>query len=780
MLRSAAPRSTRFYAEQMAHPNGRRRRTFPVAAIRRAVRAAIVMPVAFASAIAITHDSTAALFAAFGSVIMLLYVESNGPIRQRLTAHAGLVVAGLVLVALGTACSQNVWLATSVTLVVAFCLLFAGIVSSVVAGAQTALLISFMLPVTFPGPLSSTPDRLFGWLIAGAASFIAIAVILPGSTGEPLRSATGKACIALGVRLRAEADGSSTPHDSTTAVEHLRQLFFNTPYRPSGLAASGRILILVIEQVFLLDNVLNRSTRGASDEIAAALRAGADALTCCGTALTSQKPDPTTFDPYLARLRETRGVLENATVATAPVGAGASAGRSVDADSAVLDSLEPIFRAQEANLIVAAITTDVQHAAAARTRRFRDKLVGREPAGVHTGAAAAWLRARPQLDVRSVWLHNSIRGAVGFALAVALADLTAVQHAFWIAFGALAVLRSSAANTGESAIRAMLGTAIGIVLGSGLVWLIGDQSAVTWVLLPIAIVVTGIAPALSFTAGQAAFTVMLLLLFNIIGPSGWATGVIRIEDMAIGCGASVLVAILLWPRGAGPRFSQALADALRASAEYLTSAVGYALLRCEQPAKQNTHSSKQAADAPLAEKRSADDATRRLDDALRQFLAERGAKNIAPTDLASVVLAVGAVRRSADAICELWAHNESPSEGDRSAAHAELQRTQNGIAAWYEQVASALTGSTQLPGPTPPSEATAARVRRAVADDLEAGHPQRTGAAIKLIWTHDHLEIVRRLESVVREPVDMLARGNARPFAWLFGRRARRQAEPVT
>lgn len=755
------------------------------------MRAAIVMPVAFASTIAITHDSTAALFAAFGSVIMLLYVESNGPIRQRLAAHAGLVVAGLVLVALGTACSQSIWMAVPVTLVVAFCLLFAGIVSSVVAGAQTALLISFMLPVTFPGPLSSTSDRLFGWLVAGVASFIAIAVILPGSTGEPLRSATGKACIALGVRLRAEADGSSIPHDSTAAVERLRQLFFNTPYRPSGLAASARILILVIEQVFLLDNVLNlssrnRSARGPSDEIAAALRAGADALACCGNALTSQKPDPTRFDPYLARLRETRGVLENATVATAPAGVGASAQRTDAADSAVLAMLEPLFRAQEANLIVAAITTDVQHAAATRTRPLRDKLVGREPAGVHTGAAAAWLRARPQLDLRSVWLHNSIRGAVGFALAVALADLTAVQHAFWIAFGALAVLRSSAANTGESAIRAMFGTAIGIVLGSVLVALIGDQSTVTWVLLPIAIVVTGIAPALSFTAGQAAFTVMLLLLFNIIGPSGWATGVIRVEDMAIGCGASVLVAILLWPRGAGPRFSQALADALRASAAYLTSAVGYAVMRCGQPAKQQSKQpgkqpgNQPASGAPFAEKRSADDAARRLDDALRQFLAERGAKNISPADLASVVLAVGAVRRSADAICELWARNESPSEGDRAAAHAELHRTQHDIVAWYEQVASALTGSTPAPGPTPPSDATAARLLRAVADDLEAGDPQRASAAIKLIWTHDHLEIVRRLESVVLEPLGMLARGNARPFAWLFGRRARRQAEPAT
>ncbi len=56
------------------------------------------------------------------------------------------------------------------------------------------MLISFLLPVAFAGPLSSIPDRLLGWSIAGVVSLIAVAVILPAPSVEPLVDLT---CVAL-------------------------------------------------------------------------------------------------------------------------------------------------------------------------------------------------------------------------------------------------------------------------------------------------------------------------------------------------------------------------------------------------------------------------------------------------------------------------------------------------------------------------------------------------------------------------------------------------------
>ena len=58
-------------------------------------------------------------------------------------------------------------------------------------------------------------------------------------------------------------------------------------------------------------------------------------------------------------------------------------------------------------------------------------------------------------SLRSVWFRNSARGAVALAAAVAVAKLTDVQHAFWVVLGTLSVLRTSAAATGSTALRAL-------------------------------------------------------------------------------------------------------------------------------------------------------------------------------------------------------------------------------------------------------------------------------------------------------------------------------------
>src|SRR5207244_4171833 len=83
---------------------------------------------------------------------------------------------------------------------------------------------------------------------------------------------------------------------------------------------------------------------------------------------------------------------------------------------------------------------------------------------------------------------------------------------------------------------------------------IGTHEAVLWGVLPVAILLAAYAPrAISFAAGQAGFTVVLFVLFNIIQPVGWRVGVVRVEDVAIGFAISLGVGLLFWPRGAGRR-----------------------------------------------------------------------------------------------------------------------------------------------------------------------------------------------------------------------------------
>ena len=71
---------------------------------------------------------------------------------------------------------------------VAFAVLFAGVVSSVLAGATTALLLSFILPVSLAGGRLAIPDRLAGWGLAAAASLLAISLLWPAPARNPVRA----------------------------------------------------------------------------------------------------------------------------------------------------------------------------------------------------------------------------------------------------------------------------------------------------------------------------------------------------------------------------------------------------------------------------------------------------------------------------------------------------------------------------------------------------------------------------------------------------------------
>src|SRR5207244_2436855 len=131
------------------------------------------------------------------------------------------------------------------------------------------------------------------------------------------------------------------------------------------------------------------------------------------------------------------------------------------------------------------------------------------------------------------------RGGVGLAVAGRVSHRAGVPHWFWGVLGTLSVLRSNALGTGWSILSALGGTAVGIILGAGLVLGIGTHETVLWAVLPLAVLLGSYAPrAISFAAGQAGFTVVLFVLFNLIQPTGWRVGLVRLEDVATGLAVS--------------------------------------------------------------------------------------------------------------------------------------------------------------------------------------------------------------------------------------------------
>ncbi|WP_069462465.1 FUSC family protein, partial [Actinacidiphila rubida] len=636
-----------------------------LAATRRAARAAIVMPGMFALCSRVIGSPEMATYGAFGAFSMLLLVDFAGPMSQRVRAQAGLSVVWIALMVLGTAVSSVTWLGVVAMVAVGFAVLFSGIVSSVTAGATTSLLLAFILPVSLASPVSALPDRVAGAGLAAAASLIAIVVLWPRPAADPLSAPAAQVCRAVAARLRADAVFALAPDDPGRAactdaadrVEEaertLRRAFDATPYRPTGLSSSARALVRLVDELTWLALIVAHSgpppgtTGGGPVAATCAVRhAAADALDRCAELLGAPRSDPDALAEAIGRLGRRVDAMEAEATASLPVYRSAQDGQGEEMGE-FITSLDQSFRAQELGYAVQQIAGNVDLFAAAERRGWWDRLLGREPGARTDPLTSAWERATAHVDRHSVWLHNSVRGAVGLGVAVTLADLTSVQHSFWVVLGALSVLRSNALNTGQNALRGLGGTLVGSVIGGALLQLIGDNTTLLWFLLPLAVLCAGIAPAaISFAAGQAAFTVTLVILFNIGQSPGWKVGLVRIEDIALGCAVSVVVGVLFWPRGAGAAVGKAMAEAYTDSADYLVGAVEYAVGCCS--------AGPEPAAAPLAEGRQAAASARRLDDAFRNYLAERGPKRAPLAEMSTLVTGVVGLRLAADAILGMW------------------------------------------------------------------------------------------------------------------------------
>jgi uncharacterized membrane protein YccC len=734
-------------------------------ALRRAGRVAIVMPLLFAFGARVVGNVDVATFAAFGSFALLLLVDVNGSRAERVLGIAWLAVVGALLVGLATVVSRQPVLAALTMAVVGFVVLFVGVVSSELAGASTALLLAFVLPVATPGPLESIPYRMAGWLLAAAVAAVAAGSWWPAPPRSPLRGPSAQTCRLFAERLTADrlvAAGGLTIEERdavgarlTTAYAGLRDAFYATPNRPTDLGTSSRILVRLVDELGWLLTVDQQSppvVRGrlVDERILAVWTASATAMDVAADELDAMSRGSVRrsgegqdrLEAALVALRHAVDVLETS-AEDLPLG-------GLGRDAGAVDGLEPTFRAQEVAFAVMEVTRNVARALQAERRPWLRRLLGRDPEGTGGALGTALDRARTHLDPRSVWLHNSLRGGVALGAAVLVADLSGLEHSFWVVLGTLSVLRSNALSTGQTVLRGIAGTVVGIVVGGVLVTLVGTNEAVLWALLPVSILVAGLAPAaISFAAGQAAFTLTLTIFFNIIAPVGYRIGLVRIEDIAIGCAVSLVFGALFWPRGAASALGRALAEAYGSTGLYLARAVRHGVNRCERGVP--------AVPAPVLESTRAAAASRRLDDAFREYLAERGRKQYDLASVTALVTGVVAPRLVADAVLALWEREDGSRGGDRSAAGRELGHDADAVAGWYAHLGETLAGAASPPVPASRDLPADERLVEAVRRDLTSPTGMASPTAVRMIWTGDHLDALRRLQPALLGPAADLA-----------------------
>ncbi len=577
-------------------------------ALRRAVRAAIVLPIAAAVSFLLAGGTQAPMFAIFGSVALLIIADFPGNRSARALAYAGLGFNGAVLISIGTLVAPYPWLSVGSMFILGVTVMFSGVLSETVAAGQRATLLTFVLPAcTPPGPID---ERLTGWLIALAVCVPAALFLLPPRHHDDLRRHAASVCRALTDCL----EGAASTKDVTRAMNALWANFVNADFRPVALTAGSRALVRVVDDLgWLSDRITDRTGAALGDllpPIVAVLRD-------CAAVLSISDP----------RLRATRGAELTAALTDLRAVAQGSYREDIEQILAVPDDATAVevgrvlLGRRTFSATVGVTGRIIRNAALADARPVWARVLGR---GLPETGAADWVMPETTavaaitkgfLHTRALVLRTSLRTGLGLALAVAVTHLFPVEHGFWVVLGALSVLRSSALTTGTRVLRAVAGTALGFALGVAVIELVGVDPVVMWLLLPVVAFGSAFVPEVaSFIAGQAAFTMMVLIIFNLIQPSGWAVGLIRVEDVVVGALVGVAVSLLLWPRGASAPTSLAVDKARAAGAALLKAAV-----------RRVIRGSSEATDNQVFSlSRSALEASRSLDDAVRQYLSENG------------------------------------------------------------------------------------------------------------------------------------------------------------
>ncbi len=709
-------------------------------AFRKAVKTAVVVTVALAIGTVGTDNPAFTIFAAFGAAAMLLFADFPGTRTARLVAYLGLAVAGLALVVLGTIASAAAWLAVIATAVVGVAVWFSGVFSAAAAGATRAAMLAFVLAVTVPGPVSDVPARAAGW---GLAALLAIPVavwIWPPRDHDLLRQRASTLCGVIAERLRGAADGSTV----RAASAALRAQAHSTTARPVGLTTGSRLLLVLTDRLEWLAAVtrpLEQDSPHTAPDVRRLVERCADVLEACEAVVLG----PRSAEPR-ARLDTALQALHRQRVA-------ASLFRHViedEGDDADRDQQRAVVH--EIVWTTRLVADTVAGAAAADARTVVDRVLGRgtEAAGELVSARRI---ASGQTTWRSVWFQNSLRAGLGLALAVGLARAAEVQHGFWVVLGAMSVLRTTAVTTGSTAARAMVGTAIGFAAGAAVLAVLGTTPWHLWLVLPAAVFVAAYLPeVVSFVAGQAAFTLWVVLQFNLIAPAGWTVGLVRLEDVALGCAAGLVAGALVWPRGASARIRVDLADAFAAGGAAF-SAAGASI---------DALGSAEGARTALASARAAD---MRLDDALRQYLSERGSKPLDLEELTTATNGTNRLRLSAQTLADferklppLPAGETSPevlvSSGVDPAVDI-LTTAVNRAAEWYDGLAESIRHPEQdlpVPDVAGTESRVAAVLRRARLVPGTADY-----ALGRRLWVASlYVDDATRLEGRLRRPVGAL------------------------
>ncbi|HZX72060.1 MAG TPA: FUSC family protein [Rhodanobacter sp.] len=216
----------------------------------------------------------------------------------------------------------------------------------------------------------------------------------------------------------------------------------------------------------------------------------------------------------------------------------------------------------------------------------------RLPPALRSSAIRATLRA--SLTPRSVAFRHAVRMAVCLSASLALSRLLMLPHGYWLPMTAAIVLRADFAATFNMGLLRVLGTVLGLVITTVLLYITPDQPWAHLALMALLCMAFRYLASAHYGIAVAALTGTVVILLSFEGVDSGAAVLDRVINTAMGCGVALL-AYVAWPTWERSHARNALAGMLEAYAAYLRTLVDAADDVVRQDARRDTRSAARTA-----------------------------------------------------------------------------------------------------------------------------------------------------------------------------------------
>jgi uncharacterized membrane protein YccC len=188
------------------------------------------------------------------------------------------------------------------------------------------------------------------------------------------------------------------------------------------------------------------------------------------------------------------------------------------------------------------------------------------PAALRIGSARAILRAN--LTPTSVAFRHAVRSAICLSVALFVSRQWQLPHGYWLPMTAAIVLRPDFAATINFGLLRVLGTVLGLLLTTVLLFVTPNEPWAHLALMAVLCMGFRYLATAHYGLAVAALTGTVVILLSFEGVDSGAAVIDRVVNTALGSGMALL-AYLLWPTWERGRARAALAAMIEAYAVYL-------------------------------------------------------------------------------------------------------------------------------------------------------------------------------------------------------------------